>query len=195
MKTLSSSPSEYCSSLFPCVGNASHPAKHSSCSWCIWNAFWACHPHSRHLRNCRRSSFKTRVDSDRLKLYETHLQPLAAKAWGSKFLCMKRIQPNLWEVQCQVSDLGGALNEAHPGLSISGTRQAFSSATQMRPRSCFFSFWMVSCHTEAYSEMVSCSFTMEFRDKTTHVKINKSTKKLWFTKNLYYMFRMGKKTL
>lgn len=122
------------------------------------------------LRNC--------VDSDRLKWYETHLQPLAAKAWESKFLWTKRVQPKLWEVQYQVFDLRGALNEEHLGLSISGTRQAFLSATQMCPRSYFFSFWMISCHTEAYSEMVNCSFTTEFRDKTTHVKINKSTKKV-----------------
>lgn len=114
----------------------------------------------------------------------THLQPRYGEAGFSGHLCVeldktKRVQPKLWEVQCQVSDLGRDVNEEHLGLSISGTRRSFSPATQMCPKSFFFYFWMVSCHIEKYGEIINCSLTVEFGDKTTHVKINRSAKNIF----------------
>lgn len=63
----------------------------------------------------------------------------AAKARESRFLGVlwveldktKRVQPQLWEVRLQVSDLGCAVSEEHLGPLTAGAEQALSSATQM----------------------------------------------------------------
>ena len=85
-----------------------------------------------------------------LKYKKPIYNPFAAKAWGSRFLrilCVeldktKRVQPQLWEVRFQVSDLGWAASEDHLGPLTAGTEQAFSSATQMCWMRFSFSFWM-----------------------------------------------------
>lgn len=76
--------------------------------------------------------------------------PFAAQAWESGLFRMlwveldksKGVQPKLWQVQFQVSDLGWAANEEHLGLSTAGTEQAFSSATHMCRLHFPFPFWM-----------------------------------------------------